>query len=70
MLMLVMTYSASAFAADIPTVEAGAQEFDEQMCVEQYANDCINTICLTSERRDCQAQCRKEAVDKCRAQNQ
>ncbi|KTD21695.1 hypothetical protein [Legionella londiniensis] len=52
-------------AAEIPTVEEGAEVYDEKMCVDRYANECINTVCLTSEARDCQDKCYQEAKDKC-----
>lgn len=64
--VMAFTFSMGAMAAILPTVEAGSEEYDKTMCVERYANNCISTVCLTSEARDCQEQCRKEAEDKCR----
>lgn len=55
-------------AANLPTVEQGAEYFDEKMCVERYTNQCINTVCSTSRERDCQDRCLKGAKDKCREQ--
>jgi len=54
-----------SFAADIPQVVIGAEKYDKAMCIERAANDCINTICLTSSARDCTDKCRASAEDKC-----
>ncbi|WP_133126894.1 hypothetical protein [Legionella nagasakiensis] len=62
------SFSGVLQAADIPTIDIGAEQYNQDMCVERYANECINTICLTSEERDCQDQCRTDAVDKCEEQ--
>lgn len=44
---------------------AQEQQFDAKMCIDRYANNCINTVCLTSEERDCIEKCRLYAKDKC-----
>ncbi|WP_133129539.1 hypothetical protein [Legionella yabuuchiae] len=61
-------FSFCAIAADIPEVEQGAEDYDETMCVQRYTDNCINMVCLTSEERDCQEQCQKDAEDKCKLQ--
>lgn len=63
---LVLCFPLLMSAADIPKVEQGAEVYDEKMCVERYANECISTVCLTSEARDCQQKCYEGARDKCR----
>ncbi|KTD65669.1 hypothetical protein [Legionella spiritensis] len=60
--------TAMAHAADIPTQVIGAEEYDKEMCVQQYTDTCINAICLTSTATDCQEQCRSKAKDKCAEQ--
>lgn len=67
--MLASSLAFGANAADIPEVDAGDAGYDAEMCVENTANDCINTICLTSEERDCQDQCQKDAEDFCDEQS-
>ncbi|VEG90672.1 hypothetical protein [Legionella spiritensis] len=57
-----------ARAADIPTEVIGAEEYDKEMCVQQYTDTCINAVCLTSTSRDCQEKCRSRAKDKCAEQ--
>tara|TARA_Y100000588_G_C14149818_1_gene880062 strand:- start:726 stop:956 length:231 start_codon:yes stop_codon:yes gene_type:complete len=63
-----LLFSGCLFAADIPTVDEGADKYDAKMCVERYQNNCITSVCLTSEERDCQDTCLKQAKDKCRQQ--
>ncbi len=53
-------------AADIPSLDIGADEYDEAMCVQRYKNMCASTICLTSEARDCVQKCKEGAKDKCK----
>ncbi|AHE67705.1 hypothetical protein [Legionella oakridgensis] len=57
-------------AADIPDVVIGDDQYNQDMCVERSANDCINTMCLTSEDRDCQDKCQTDAEDKCKEQSE
>jgi len=57
-------------AADNPTVVLGAEAYDQQACIQQYTNECIDNVCLTSEERDCSDECASSAEDKCPANNQ
>lgn len=57
-----------ASADDVPTIVEGAETYNEAMCIENYTNDCISTICLTSSDRDCQDKCAETARDKCAEQ--
>ena len=68
--MIILCYCTALFsqAANLPTVEQGAQHFDQKMCVERYTNQCINTVCSTSGERHCQDKCLKGAKDKCKEQ--
>lgn len=52
-------------AADDTTVVEESELYDQKMCVERTANDCVSTICLTSEERDCTDQCQVDAQAKC-----
>lgn len=58
----------AVFAADIPQDVLGSQQFDEMQCESQNTQDCINSVCLNSSQRDCQAQCQKMAAQKCQQQ--
>lgn len=58
----------SVIAADLPEVDEGAAAFDKEMCIKQYADNCINTICITSSALDCNDQCNAAAKDKCEQQ--
>ena len=68
--ILLASFSLWAQAADIPEVVVKDENFDQEMCVERTANDCINTICITSSARDCQDTCQSDAEDKCEAMAQ
>ena len=68
LIILGMALSGVLQAADVPVYEEGAQNYDIKMCIERYQNDCISSVCLTSEARDCQSKCLKQAKDKCREQ--
>ena len=52
-------------AADVPEVVVQDENFNQELCVDRAANDCINTVCLTSSERDCQETCQSHAEDKC-----
>ena len=67
-LMITLSISGVLYAADIPVYEQGAENYDIKMCIERYQNDCITSVCLTSEERDCQSKCLEQAKDKCREQ--
>lgn len=43
-----------------------AKNMEAEMCVDRHANDCINTVCLTSGARDCTQKCRIIAQEKCK----
>ncbi len=38
---------------------------DQVMCVGNVTQNCINVICLTSDRIDCQEECEAMALRKC-----
>lgn len=67
-LILVLSFSGVLYSADIPIYDEGAENYDIKMCIERYQNDCISSVCLTSEERDCQSTCLEQAKDKCREQ--
>lgn len=55
------------YAADDPTVIIDDSEYKQQMCVQNKTQDCINTVCLTSEERDCTDKCETDAEQTCEA---
>jgi hypothetical protein len=52
-------------AADLPDVVNTSGAFDQQMCVNQVINDCVNTICENSPDIHCTDQCQVSAQAKC-----
>lgn len=62
--------SVVGYAADIPTVVAGSKAYDEKTCIARYANECITSVCLTSQARDCIQKCQDGAKDKCKEQSE
>ena len=63
-------FSIAAQAADDPEIVVQDENFNQELCVERTANDCINTVCLTSSDRDCQDTCQSDAEDKCEEMSQ
>lgn len=57
--------SLTASAADLPTVVTGSDDYDYAMCVKQYTDNCISTVCITSSALDCNDKCKAAATDKC-----
>lgn len=57
--------SFNAVAADLPTEVLGAENVEKQECIKRYADNCVTTVCLTSEELDCSDQCHSAAEDKC-----
>jgi|GEM_PF-2663647 len=55
----------AVYAVDIPSVDEGSAGYNQEMCIEETTNNCIDTICLTSSAIDCEDQCRSDATDKC-----
>lgn len=69
LMLPVFLLSSPVFADDLPTsVQQGSQTFDKDMCIQQYAQNCISTICITSSDINCQQKCRSDAKDKCEEQ--
>lgn len=66
--MLSFIFSLSVFAANIPQDTLGAEQYDKLQCLDNTAQDCINTQCLTSDQIDCQDNCRKMSRAKCQQQ--
>lgn len=65
-LVLILSACVSSYAADLPPVIIGADDYDAAMCVEREKNNCINSICLNSEEIDCIENCKSGAIDKCK----
>lgn len=61
-----LLFSSAAYAVELPTTILGAEQYDETMCVQQYADNCITSVCSASGARDCPEQCRELARDKCK----
>lgn len=57
--------SCSVFAVDNPQDVIGAEQFNSTKCIAENTQTCINSVCLTSDQRDCQATCQKTAQEKC-----
>ena len=54
------------FADELPTVLLGEQYYDVSSCTSWKASHCKSYICITSEERDCQEQCFKDAEERCK----
>lgn len=62
---ILSSFSYHLYAADIPYLDQQSGHFDMEMCIEDYTNDCIDEVCLTSSALDCQDQCKVVAKSKC-----
>lgn len=56
------------YSEQLPTKVLGEQYNDFESCVVWERENCISYICITSEARDCQDMCQKEAEKKCKVQ--
>lgn len=56
------------YAADIPTDIEGSKSLSREDCVNNYYQQCISTICITSDDINCQSNCQRQAEDKCDAE--
>lgn len=54
-------------AADDPPVIIDDSNYKQQMCVQNTAQDCINTMCLNSEDINCPDKCQTDAQEKCKS---
>lgn len=59
----------SALAADIPQDDIANQQFDKMKCISDNSQTCINDVCLNSEALDCQDNCQKVAVERCKQES-
>ncbi len=62
-------FSCAVFAVDIPQDVMGSEKFDATMCVSENTQNCIDSVCLTSEEIDCEANCQTMAQQKCQEQS-
>ena len=67
LLATLLIFPAMGQADDDPRQTLDSQKFDQSMCVQEVAGDCVNTMCLTSEERDCTDKCEADAEVKCGA---
>jgi hypothetical protein len=65
--LFLLLFSLAAQAADDSTVILDSENYDQKMCIDRTSGDCVNTICLTSEERDCTDKCKADAEEKCKA---
>lgn len=63
-----LVFSLFVWAADIPQVDIESQEFNQEQCIDDNTQTCINDQCLTSEATDCQDQCNQQAQAVCQQQ--
>ena len=56
-----------AVAADIPAYVEGSENLDKETCIETNTDNCIQSICMTSEDPSCTDNCKQSASDKCAA---
>lgn len=58
--------SSSLFAVDVMPIDPNSQDFDKGKCIKDATESCISEICITSEERNCQDNCKKSAEQKCK----
>lgn len=63
--VLMFFMSFNLYAVDDPTTVLGTEKYSKEMCIQQTTDNCITTICTTSEDIDCQEKCKQMAMDKC-----
>lgn len=65
-IMMSISFLLNAQESTVVLDPSQAQNMEAKMCVDRHANDCINTVCLTSGERDCIDKCRLSAQEKCK----
>lgn len=63
------SFGTLSFAADLPTVVEGSENYTKEQCIANYTNQCIESICPTSSSLDCSQKCKIDAEDKCQDQS-
>ncbi|TAL66146.1 MAG: hypothetical protein EPN84_00695 [Legionella sp.] len=66
---LFLLLSFSLYADEAPTI-IKEDEFDLQKCLTTRSEECISTVCIKSEHRDCQDNCRHLAEAECKEKEQ
>ncbi len=58
--------SSHLYAANLLENQEDITKYDWKMCVNQHADFCVSTICITSENRDCSENCHRLAKEECK----
>lgn len=69
MVCCVLSFPFATQAADIPTDQLQAQQYNRDACIKKQTDDCVNTLCPTSSDRNCPDNCAKSAQAKCQVQD-
>lgn len=67
-LFVAFIFTEVVYAVDVPEDDLGAQAFNQARCFNQNKQTCMDSICLTSEDIDCEANCETMAKEKCQQQ--
>ena len=59
-----------AFATETAETKQGAKRYNWLICVANYKNNCVNSICLNSNERHCNSFCLQASVHKCKVESQ
>ena len=68
-LLFFIFFSSGISAADIPEDNLGSQKYDKLNCIDETTQNCINTVCINSDQRDCPEKCGKMSRQKCQQQS-
>lgn len=63
--ILLLLFCLPLKAADIPELEIEDQKFDQELCAQQRASQCIDIMCQTSEDINCTQICEENAKNEC-----
>lgn len=63
-------FSFAAEAADVPDMVNSNASYQEQLCINNAYNNCLNVICPNSPDINCDDKCVKDAKTKCALNNQ
>jgi len=65
-----LTSSYFVLATETADTKQNTQKYNWLICIANYKNHCVNSICLTSNERHCNSQCLKGAVNKCKLESE
>jgi hypothetical protein len=69
-ILLLLSFPLLMEGADIPEVIEENNDYNQETCVANARNNCMNMICVTSSDINCSQNCQADAENQCEARSE